>query len=202
MINPHGMVRQALCAQLKGVASLEAVDVCTDARNCQASVPLAWHTRMPAPEALRRALSGPAPRLFGAPLIQEAYLSGGHACFLFTEAAYGAIMAHIIAGTQIPPLPDPARGEADYAVARMLMLARKGGEGCPADKRTREALWLAMGILDAGGARREARRLRAARAFTGLLRGRPPQERWQLAQALGPAADCAARLLSYNAIET
>lgn len=201
MINPHAMARRALCASLRAVASLEEAHICTDARACQASAPLQWHTDLLPEEALARAMAGPPARVLGEVLVKEAYICDGHACFLFTQEAYAAFMAHIIASIPRPPLPDPAQSEADYALARMLMLARKGGEGCPPDKRVREALWLALGILDASGARREAKRARAARLFIGLMRGRPPAGRLALTERMGQAADCAARLLAYeNAI--
>jgi len=196
MINPHLIVRQALYDQFKSVSSLTQTDICTSARDCQASAPLAWHTEFPVEEALK--LSGPLQKVFDVPLVKEVYLSGGHACFLLTEEAYKAFMAHIIAGTTLPPVADPIRNEVDYAIARMRMLARKGGEGCHDDKRVREALWLAMGILGASGTRRETRRLRAARELIGLMRGRSLNNRRQLAEGLGQAADCAARLLAYE----
>ncbi len=199
MINPHEMVRQALRAWLEPAAPLAAADICTDARGCQASAPLVWRAQLPAEEALARAFAGPPARLLGAPLVEKASLCGGYACFLLTGEAYAALLAHIIASAPRPNLPDPARGEVDYAIARMLMLSRKGGAGCPADVRARQALWLAMGILDAQGARREARRKRAARALIGLMRERPIKERMALAASMGQAAACAARLLAYEA---
>lgn len=200
MINPHEMVRRALGGRLGKAASLKEGDICTDARNCQASAPLAWHTDMAPETALALIMAGAPIRLLGAPLVRRAYLRGGHACFLLTQEAYAAFMAHIIASTPPAALPDPVQGEVDYAIARMVMLSRKGGKGCPADKRVREALWLAMGILDVSGPRRESRRLRAARALTGLMRGRPAADRLRLTPSLGQAADCAARLLSYDDI--
>ncbi|MEA4971188.1 MAG: hypothetical protein VB051_11810 [Candidatus Pelethousia sp.] len=199
MINPHQMVRQALCAWLEPAASLTEEDICTDARDCQASVPLAWRAQLPAEEALARAFDGPPARLLGAPLVEKAYLSGGYACFLLTGEAYAAMLTHIIASAPQPNLPDPGRGEVDYAIARMLMLSRKGGVGCPADARARQALWLVMGIIDARGPRRDARKKRAARALTGLMRERPVKERIALAASMGQAAACAARLLAYGA---
>ena len=200
VINPHEMVRQTLCAWLEPAASLTEEDICTDAPGCQASVPLAWRAQLPAEEALACAFAGPPARLLGAPLIEKAYLSGGYACFLLTGETYAAMLTHIIASAPRPDLPDPVRGEVDYAIARMLMLSRKGGAGCPADARARQALWLAMGIVDAQGPRREARRKRAARALTGLMRERPIKERMALAASMGQAAACAARLLAYEAI--
>ena len=200
MINPHEMVRQALRAWLEPAASLTEEDICTDARGCQASAPLAWRAQLPAEEALARAFAGPPARLLGAPLVEKAYLCGGYACFLLTGEAYAAMLTHIIASTPRPNLPDPAHDEVDYAIARMLMLSRKGGTGCPADALARQALWLAMGIVDAQGPRREARKKRAARLLTSLMRERPIKERMALAASMGQAAACAARLLAYEAV--
>ncbi|NCB30527.1 MAG: hypothetical protein EOM66_03885 [Clostridia bacterium] len=198
MVNPHGMARRALCTLLNRAARVREADICTDARGCQASAPLAWHTDLPPQEALDLAMAGPMVRILEAPLVEQAYLSGGHACFLFSGEAYAAWMAHIIASIPPPVLPDSIQNEVDYAIARMLMLSRKGGRGCPADPRAKEALWLAMGILDAADAHRQTRRLRAARSLVGLMRGRDAEDRRSLAAALGQAADCAARLLAYD----
>lgn len=201
MLNPHMMARRALRESLGPFSSLQEAHICTDARGVEASAPLKWHTALTPEEALAQAMAGKPPMVLGRPLVAEACIRGGHACFIFTQESYAAFIAHIIAHIPKPPLPDFVRSEADYALARMLMLARKGGEaGCPADARVRAALWLAMGIPDVEGTRREARRARAARALLGLMRGRPLSERLALAASMGQAADCAARLLAYNAI--
>lgn len=199
MINPHDLVRQALLQRLESVASLTKEDICTTARGCEISAPLAWHIELPPEVALERVMAAPPVKVFDAPLIDRAWLSGGHACFLLTGEAYTALLAHIIASAPPTALPDPVCSEVDYAIARMLMLSRKGGTGCPQDVRVREALWLAMGIVDAQGSRREARRNRAAKALIGLMRGRDVAARLVLAASMGQAADCAARLLAYDA---
>lgn len=194
----HALARQALSSMLCRAARVEPGDICTRVRGAAASAPLAWRTDMEPEAALELALGGEPPVILGAPLIEAAFVRNGHACFRFTGAAYGAMQAHIIASVPPPPLPDPGVEEVAYAIARMRMLARKGGRGCPADARAQEALWLALGIPGLTGRRREALRRKAARAFTGLFWGRPAKERLALAPALGETAACAARLLAWG----
>lgn len=194
----HALARQALSGMLCRVARVGPGDICTRVRGAAASAPLRWRTDMEPAAALELALGGELPAVLGAPLVETAFLRNGHVCFRFTKEAYGAMQAQIIASVPPPPLPDPGMDEPAYAVARMLMLARKGGRGCPVDPRAQEALWLALGIPGLAGRAREAQRLKAARAFTGLFWGRPVKERQALAPALGETAACAARLLAYG----
>jgi hypothetical protein len=108
------------------------------------------------------------------------------------------MMKHILANTLAPDLPDPGRDPVDHAIARCLMLARKPGKGCPPDRALQAALWLAMGIPEAEGPRREALRRSGAQAFLSLFPGRTPAQRLSLADSLGELAACMARLLAYQ----
>ena len=198
MLNAHALARAALAAMLRPVVPAEDGDICTHVRGAEASFPLQWRTDMDPSLALALVTEGPAPLLLGVPLVAKTNLQAGHACFRFTDEAYRAMTAHIISSAPAPRLPDPARDPVPYAIARMLMLARKGGPpGCPDDPACRAALWLALGIPDLQGNRQENRRLEAARALTGLMDGRPASERLALGGALGALGACSARLLAY-----
>ena len=195
--SPHALVRQAVCQMFAGLARLQPAMVCTRTTAADVSVPLAWHTDMLPAAALSRALATD-PQVLGQPLIQRAFLQHGHACFFLTPQAYGAMMKHILANTLAPDLPDPGRDPVDHAIARCLMLARKPGKGCPPDRAVQAALWLAMGIPEAEGPRREALRRSGAQAFLSLFPGRTPAQRLSLADSLGEPAACMARLLAYQ----
>lgn len=198
MDSPHALARQAVCHMFAGVARLQPAMVCTRLRAADASAPLAWHTDMPPAAALSRALAT-EPQLLGQPLLQKAFLANGHACFVFSAQAYGAMIGHILAHIPAPPLPDPGRAPVDYAIARALTLARKPGRGCPPDRAVQAALWLALGLLEAReGPQREALRRESAQAFLGLFAGRAPAQRLILADSLGEAAACMARLLAFQ----
>ena len=202
MENLHALARQALVEQFQGLAQIGTAEVCTRLPGADASIPLAWHTDRPPAEALGAALSRPGPRMLGAPLVERAFLQRGHVCFLFTGEVYAAMVAHIIACMPLPPLPDPAREPADYALARALMLARQPGSGKLADRRAQEVLWLALSILDAMGRRRENRRREAGEAFVRLFQGRTPAQRLTLREELGPFGGAMARLLAYGRPES
>lgn len=197
MDSPHALVRQAVCEMFAGVARLQPAMICTRATVADVSVPLAWHTDMPAADALSHALRT-NPQVLGQPLLQKAFLQHGHACFLFSPQAYGAMAAHILANIPAPSPPDPGRELVDYAIARGLMLSRKPGKGCPPDRAVQATLWLAMGILEAEGPHREALRRKSAQTFLNLFAGRTPAQRLCLADSLGEAAACMARLLAFE----
>jgi len=195
--SPHALARQAVCQMFAGAARLQPAMVCTRTRVADVSVPLAWHTDVAPAAALSHALAT-NPQVLGQPLLQTAFLQHGHACFFLSPQAYGAMMAHILANIPAPPLPDPGRAPVEYAIARCLMLARKPGKGCPPDRAVQAALWLAMGIPEAEGPRREALRRSGAQAFLSLFTGRSPAQRLSLADSLGEPAACMARLLAYQ----
>lgn len=197
MDSPHALVRQAVCQMFAGLARLQPAMVCTRTRVADVSVPLAWHTDVAPAAALSHALAT-NPQVLGQPLLQTAFLQHGHACFFLSPQAYGAMMKHILANTLAPDLPDPGRDPVDHAIARCLMLARKPGKGCPPDRAVQAALWLAMGIPEAEGPRREALRRSGAQAFLSLFPGRTPAQRLSLADSLGELAACMARLLAYQ----
>ncbi|MDR0841624.1 MAG: hypothetical protein LBN26_09645 [Christensenellaceae bacterium] len=197
MYNLHLLIRQELYEQLKGKADLCPADICTNARPGEASFPLGYRTALPAQRVLEEVMRGLAARE-GGPLIDRAWMQGGHACFSVSAGAYASAMRHILSSVPLPSMPDPVRGDVEYAICRMHMLSRQGGQGCPEDAPVRRALWLAWGIVDAEPARRETQRRRAADALLNMLRGRPYPARAALRTQLGEVGGCAARLLCHN----
>ena len=117
----------------------------------------------------------------------------------FSDAFYRAAIDHILS-QPLPPLPDDLWGETGYAIARMRMLARKGGARL--DDTVKKALFLALrsaANCASPNARRVRRRL-AAKAACGIGRDVPLKARQAYLSDCGDAAGCIARLLYRNEV--
>jgi len=170
-----------------------------DSGHAEFTAPLGYLTGLPAGDCAARLIEAAAqrpPLFMGEALLKGITHNGGHVCFQLSTGAYGAAMRRIIEGCPQPGLPEHTQGIVEYALARMLMLSRQGGQGCPEDERIQMALWLCLGIEGFGGKKREAMRLRAARALLDVMEGRGLREREALRRKLGAVGGCAARLLA------
>lgn len=201
-MNAYGTVRAAIINLFREAIAVEIPPdaLCFRCKYAEISTAIALNRREDA-EAWAGALSAhliDSPSVaYGEPLIDTILCTGGHLCFVLTKRFYNAAVKRVIASYPFPPLiPNPS-GTAQYACDRMLMLARKGGSGCPDNPLARRALWLAFGIPEAAVCPRRLRsRLNeAAEALLAFPRSVAPKMRPHLANESGEAADCAARLL-------
>jgi len=136
------------------------------------------------------------PMIFGARLLRDISAAKGHVLFHISDEAYSAILSHIIKNYPKPQMPDDTGDIISYAAARMLMLSRKGGQGCPVPFK--RGIWLALCIEGFEGKKREALRKRATEALLNAMEGMTGAERDSLREISGGCADCAARLLTIN----
>lgn len=200
MQSVHSLIRQELCSLVIWDWPEAAPDIFDmDCPGAEVSAPLGFR---PGPDAswwtrrLKERMAQKPPMLLGERLLRDVSHSKGHVLFHISDEAYRAIIAHIIKNYPKPNVPDSTQDIADYAAARMLMLSRKGGEGCPTPFK--RGVWLALCIEGFEGRKREAVRKRAARALLCAMDGLDSGERQSLRQLCGGCADCAARLLTIN----
>ena len=133
----------------------------------------------------------PAGAALGAPLIASARYQGGWIIMELTGQFYSAAVEAV--RLWLPPAPDDLHR---HPLNRMLALARKGGSGCPDSAPVQRAMLTVLALADPCAPASPAHRLRQAeRALEKMLLGVPPAKRPALADACGPMADAAARIL-------
>lgn len=136
------------------------------------------------------------PGILGARLLSGISSANGHLLFHISDEAYSAIISHIIKSYPAPDIPENTDDMTCYAAARMIMLSRKGGKGCPLPFK--RGLWLALGIEGFEGKKQQAIRKRAAEALLTAMDGLSAGERDSIREQSGGCAACAARLLMIN----
>lgn len=197
MESVHSIIRRELCSLVSGIwpeASAEMFDM--DCPGGEVSAPLGYK---PGPNAeiwrqrLREQAETTPPTIFGAKLIKDISCSNGHLLFHLSDEAYSAILTHIIKNYKKPQIPGNTEDIASYATARMLMLSRKGGCGCP--DVFKKGIWLCLCVEGFEGKKREAVRKRAADALLCAMDGLSLAERDDIKARSGRCGDCAARLL-------
>lgn len=200
MQSVHSLIRKELCSFVSRDWPEAVPDIFDmDCPGAEVSAPLGFR---PGPDAvwwtqrLKERMEQNPPMLLGERLLRDISRSNGHVLFHVSDEAYRAIIVHIIKKYPKPDIPDDTEDAVSYAVARMLMLSRKGGEGCP--EPFRRGIWLALGTEGFEGRKREAVRKRAAWALLGAMDGMDAHERDGAREISGRCADCAARLLTIN----
>jgi len=200
MDSVHSVIRRELCsfaAKAYENATPDMFDM--DCPGAEISAPLGFR---PGPDGAwwQQRLSALAeeypPMLYGAKLIKCISSANGHLLFHLSDDAYSAIISHIIKNYPKPQMPEDTGDTVNYAMARMLMLSRKGGSGCP--DAFKKGLWLCLCIEGFEGKKREALRKRATEALLNAMEGMTGAERDSLREISGGCADCAARLLTIN----
>lgn len=200
MDSVHSAIRGELCSLVCKIwpdATPDIFDM--DCPGAEISAPLGFR---PGPcdiwwqEELGRMAEAYPPVIFGARLLKGISAANGHVLFHISDEAYSAIISHIIKNYPKPQMPDDTGHIINYAAARMLMLSRKGGQGCPAPFK--KGLWLCLCIEGFQGKKRESLRKRAAEALLCAMDGLNAEERDAVREFSGGCADCAARLLTIN----
>lgn len=201
MENTYALVKEAICALLKNGAQLEAapfqIFCAPDAFEAATALPLAL--QIPG-EFLAQRLAvfdhAKPQTLYGVKLVERVFQSEGRLCFSLTDAFFNAAVRKTNALTPFPTLPPRVEGRAEYALSRMLMLARKGGDGC--EKEARRMVWSALGILERLDDHK-ALKIRLTLATEHALsfgENLPLTERMELYGKSGQACACAARCIA------
>ena len=200
MNSVHSIIRGELCSFVRRIWPDAAPDMLDmDCPGAEISAPLGFR---PGPcdiwwlEELNRSAQTYPPEIFGARLLGNISAAKGHVLFHLSDEAYSAIILHIIKNYPKPPLPEDTGDTISYAVARMLMLSRKGGKGCPAPFK--RGIWLGLCVEGFEGKKREAMRRRAAEALLCAMDGMNARERDAVRELSGACGACAARLLTIN----
>ena len=200
MNSVHSIIRRELCSFVSKVRTDIMPDIFDmDCPGAEVSAPLGFR---PGPcdiwwqEELSRMAEEEPPMIFGARLLCHISAANGHVLFHISDEAYSAIISHIIKNYPNPHMPDDTDNIISYAAARMLMLSRKGGQGCPVPFK--KGLWLCLCIEGFQGKKREAVRRRAAEALLGAMEGLNAAERYAAREMSGACGACAARLLTIN----
>lgn len=200
MKSVHSLIREELCrlvAEIWPEADTDIFDM--DCAGGEISAPLGFR---PGPdeiwwqERLSQIIKQTPPVLFGHKLLRGISSSGGHLLFHLSDEAYSAILDHIIKNYTAPDIPEDTSDTVSYAAARMLMLSRKGGRGCPGPYK--KGIWLCLCVEGFDGKKREAVRKRAAETLIRATDGLSAVERDALREASGFCGGCAARLLTLN----
>ncbi len=146
--------------------------------------------------ALREDAAPPELPLCAHPWLARVELHGNRICFSLHEHFYREAAAHIL-GDKLPSLPPSVDGLVPYALARMRMLARKGGDAL--DDSCKAAFFSALYAAQADISQKErARRMEeAARRALLIGAGVPLEKRQAYFCTCGMAAACIARLLAY-----
>lgn len=200
MNSVHSIIRKELCSLVARVWADITPDVFDmDCPGAEVSAPLGFR---PGPcdtwwqEELSRMAEEEPPMIFGARLLRSISAANGHVLFHVSDEAYSSIISHIIKNYPKPQMPDVTDDILSYAVARMLMLSRKGGDSCPAPFK--KGMWLCLCIEGFQGKKREAVRRRAAEELLGAMEGLNAAERDAAREMSGACGACAARLLTIN----
>ena len=200
MNSVHSIIRRELCSFVANIWPDIVPDMFDmDCPGAEVSAPLGFR---PGPcdiwwqEELSRMAEAEPPMIFGARLLRDISAAKGHVLFHISDEAYSAILSHIIKNYPKPQMPDDTGDIISYAAARMLMLSRKGGQGCPVPFK--RGIWLALCIEGFEGKKRGAVRRRAAEVLLNAMDGLSAPERDVVREMSGACADCAARLLMIN----
>ena len=199
--NTYALVKEEVCALLKGGAQLEAspfhIFCAPEAFEAVTALPLAL--QLPAEFLAQRlyAHDRAQPRtLYGVQLFKSVAHSEGRLCFTLTDAFFEAAIRKTNAALPLPALPPRPESRAEYALCRMLMLARKGGSGCTAEAR--RMVWAALGISERLNEDKalKMRLMLATEHALSFGTELPMKERMSLYAASGEAAACAARCIA------
>lgn len=143
--------------------------------------------------------SAPELSTIKSPYIRGITKGNGSLCFSLSKAFYDEAVERINASKLVRAPEDSERFE-DAALLRLMMLARKGGQGCPDDAELMRLMWLAFGIAgfcSAGEHRRLHQRVRTVSQLAIKLgAGRSIADRDALYGSMGAAAGATARLLA------
>ena len=203
MFDAHTLVKNAL-AELVGVSAgvqLLPSDIISPDARALISTPVALRQGLDAEKiALRvqKALKSPQNSLLDVPAFASVREVNGHLHFFLTPELLTALMRRAIDETARPDLPLDAVDPVEYAICRMLMLARRPFKPCPQDEQVQRALWLALAIPQRTCEKRLARlrKLEAARALCTMAYHIEPRDRQNLYINCSGVADCAARMLA------
>lgn len=136
-------------------------------------------------------------RLTGRGCVSAADFLGNTLYFTLTPSFYDEALALI--DLPLPTVADCGEDDAGYAMARMLMLGRKGGDGCPDLASCQRTLWLALGVLDRSDKRHISRILDlTAAAVSDLGKELPPRMRRDMLARCGSLGRAVAALLFYG----
>ncbi len=198
MLDPYFLVRQALLDFLRGIDPHVPQDaLCFSARNCEISTSLPYRLGIPCEECVSLLRTQPGPQVWDVPLIRDIFASGNHICFSLSDDFYSEAVRRITGDAPLPALPEEWSEAWAYALCRMRMLARKGGNACPASSAVHRALWQTFSL--AGECpNRKSKRQRAARALLEMLDSMGAEERINMAAQMGTVGTCAAILLNYH----
>lgn len=134
--------------------------------------------------AAKLAVTGPFPRVFGAPSVSAVRARNGWLLFELGRAFYAAAAAQILA-----VLPPPDGDLGSHALNRMRAYARRTSCGCPDAAGVQRALLLAL-CLPFGAAGLRA----AERAALKMFHGIPPHGRAATIAESGAVCDAIARI--------
>ncbi len=199
--NTYALVKEEICALLKDGAQLEAspshIFCAPDAFEAATALPLAL--QLPAEFLAQRlcAYDRAQPRtLYGAPLFKSVAHSEGRLCFTLTDAFFASAIRETNAASPLPALPPRVESRAEYALSRMLMLARKGGSGCT--EGAKRMVWAALGVSErlSDAKALKIRLMLAAEHALSFGTELPMKERMALYNASGEAAACTARCIA------
>lgn len=200
MNSVHSIIRGELCSLVDRIWKDVTPDVFDmDCPGAEVSAPLGFR---PGPcdiwwqEELSRMAEEAPPMIFGVKLLEGISTANGHVLFHVSDEAYSSIISHIIKNYPKPDMPEDTGDIISYAAARMLMLSRKGGQGCPVPFK--KGIWLCLCIEGFNGKKREAVRRRAAEALLSAADGLSAAERNVVREQSGACGACAARLLTIN----
>ncbi|HWS28872.1 MAG TPA: hypothetical protein VN512_02035 [Clostridia bacterium] len=201
MLDTYALVKEAICALLQTGAQLDAApsDIFCAAAAGEAStaLPLAFH--IPAESLALRLNSfnrAQQQTFYGVKLVERVFECDGRLCFSLTDAFFDAAVRELNAKLPLPTLPDHTESRAQYALCRMLMLAKKSGDGCT--KEARPMVWSALGILEKQNDKKalKIRLMLAAEHALEFAADIPLRERMALYEKNGAAGACAARCLA------
>ncbi|MCE5235641.1 MAG: hypothetical protein ABFC62_07990 [Clostridiaceae bacterium] len=197
----YALVKEAICTLLRDGAQIEAspagVYCAPGEYEATTALPLALGLGAEALAARLRGFERARPAaLYSAPLFWRIAHSEGRLCFSLTDAFLSAAVQETNAQTPLPALPPNIESRADYALCRMLMLARKGGDGCESEARA--MVWSALGILERLNEKKalKLRLMLAAEHALGFGEDIPLTARMALYAKSGAAAACAARCIA------
>ena len=194
MFDACSWAQSIITGALLPIYAATPVDIRICERGRDASTGLCARLGAPKPGELCEAVKGCA-------YIGSASGSGTSICFDMGKAFYDEAVERILTHPA-PAVPEDSSRLGDAALLRALMLARKGGLGCPEDAEVMRLMWLAFGIVgfvDRGDTGRLIQRVRTVSQLTLRLgASRSVAERNTLFDLFGGAVGALARLLSFG----
>lgn len=201
MKNTYALVKEGICALLQNGAQIDAtpfqIFCAPDTFEAATALPLALQIPAEFLASRLHAYNRAQPQmLYGVPLVEGVSQSEGRLCFTLTDAFFNAAVREVNESMPLPSLPPRAENRAEYALSRMLMLARKGVGGC--DASARRMVWSALGITERLNDKKALKIRLTLAAEHALSFGAdiPLKERMALYQKSGAAGACAARCIA------